>query len=389
MKKETTLLFGGDFVIREGFTEDDIQISTDLIKEFEQSDFNALNLECPVTDATSKDRIRKTGPHLKGNKQLIKKKLKELDIDLLTLANNHILDYGSKGVLDTLDFCEGNDFYSVGAGKNLFEARKSFRTTVDSKKISIINFAENEWSSAKDNSPGGNPYDLIDNLNQIKEEKNLADIVIVVIHGGHEYYNLPSPRMVKEYRFYADGGADLIVGHHPHCISGFEIYKNTPIYYSLGNFLFTSPSSYSDWYLGMILKIRIKNDNSLQCELLPIKQDKSNYSIGLLEDVEYESVIANVLKYSKIINNGDLLKKEWDLYVSKKLDTYLSMFSVFNYIRNKYVKIILYKLKITKLFLNKRVLTLYLNLLRCESHLDMSKASILKLLGDEDRNSEK
>lgn len=138
MKKETTLLFGGDFVIREGFTEDDIQISTDLIKEFEQSDFNTLNLECPVTDATSKDRIRKTGPHLKGNKQLIKKKLKELDIDLLTLANNHILDYGSKGVLDTLDFCKGNDFYSAGQGKIYLKREKVLEQKSIAKRYLLL-----------------------------------------------------------------------------------------------------------------------------------------------------------------------------------------------------------------------------------------------------------
>ena len=58
----------------------------------------------------------------------------------------------------------------------------------------------------------------------------------MIVHGGHECYNLPSPRMQKQYLFYADQGADIVVGHHTHCISGYEVYKGVPIYYSLGNF---------------------------------------------------------------------------------------------------------------------------------------------------------
>ena len=105
--------------------------------------------------------------------------------------------------------------------------------------IFIFNFCENEWSIAESDNPGANPMDIIDNANQIKYARELADYVIVIVHGGHEYYNLPSPRMQKQYRFYADQGADIVVGHHTHCISGNEVYKGVPIYYSLGNFIFT------------------------------------------------------------------------------------------------------------------------------------------------------
>lgn len=387
MKEYITLLFGGDFVITEDYSKEDISISSGLLQEFKQSDFNILNLECPITNATKKDRITKTGPHLKGKEDLIKDKLIELETDLVTLANNHILDYGSKGVLDTLEFCNKTNVHTVGAGKSLHEAEKSFRTSISDKKISIINFAENEWSSANETSPGGNPYDLINNVNQIKEEKKLADVVIVVIHGGHEYYNLPSPRIVKEYRYYADNGADLIVGHHPHCIGGFEFYNDTPIYYSLGNFLFTSPSKYDDWYKGLVLKVTIKNNNKLYCDLLPVKQDRVDYSLSLIEGDEKQETLGNVLEYSKIIQDSGLLKNKWETYISKRYEAYLGMFSVFSFIGNKYIKVILNKLNITKLFHNKKVLTLYLNLFRCESHLDLSKASISKLLNNENRNT--
>ena len=96
-------------------------------------------------------------------------------------------------------------------------------------KIAILNFCENEWSIAEDDSPGANPMDIIDNTNHIREAKASHDKVIVIVHGGHEYYNLPSPRMQKQYRFYADQDADIVVGHNTHCISGSEMYKGVEL----------------------------------------------------------------------------------------------------------------------------------------------------------------
>jgi poly-gamma-glutamate capsule biosynthesis protein CapA/YwtB (metallophosphatase superfamily) len=162
--------------------------------------------------------------------------LHQLKIDAVTMANNHILDYGYKGVKDTFKELVDHKIKYIGAGNDLTEARKPLSLHKDGMKIAILNFCENEWSIAEDDSPGANPMDIIDNTNQIREAKASHDKVIVIVHGGHEYYNLPSPRMQKQYRFYADQGADIVVGHHTHCISGNEVYKGVPIYYSLGNF---------------------------------------------------------------------------------------------------------------------------------------------------------
>src|SRR5690606_22347516 len=102
-----------------------------------------------------------------------------------------------------------------------------------------------------------NPIDIIDNVKQINEARGIADYVFVIVHGGHEFFNLPSPRMQKLYRFYAEQGADIVIGHHTHCIGGYETYKGVPIYYSLGNFLFTKQNPYEDWYLGLVLEVEI------------------------------------------------------------------------------------------------------------------------------------
>lgn len=376
--RKTELLFCGDFVISEGVSYEKSKIGSCVLDLFESSDFNVVNLECPVTESSSSNKINKTGPHLKGNPNCIQDVLKELKVGLVTLANNHVLDYGEKGVEDTISFCDTNNIQPVGAGKNLQFSKKAFRKEFDGIKISILNFAENEWASAKENEAGANPLDLIDNLEQIKEEKNNADIVIVVIHGGHEFYSLPNPRMVKQYRFYADNGADLIIGHHPHCISGNEIHNGTPIYYSLGNFIFTKPSKYDDWYTGLILRVIIDEQKKISCEPIPTIQDKSDYSIRLCKEEDKKNVIESIENLSSIIQNNSKLNNEWDKYVMLKSNTYLNIFSPLTFINNNFLRAVFFKLKISKIFKSKDTLKLYLNLMRCEAHSDLSKAIIEK-----------
>src|SRR5690554_3267409 len=367
------ILITGDFVINESY--DNSKIDQNVIDLFKQSDLNIINLEAPVTSSTSK--IHKTGPHLKSQKESSQNVLKDLDVDIVTLANNHVLDYDEEGVADTLDFCHENKIRTVGAGNNLEEASKTLYFDSAEGKIAIVNFAENEWSSATEKTAGANPMDIIDNAKQIKEAKQSADYVFVIVHGGHEYYNLPSPRMQKQYRFYAEQGADIVIGHHTHCISGNEVYNGVPIYYSLGNFLFTKPSSYKDWYLGLVLEVEIKNGN-ITSQLHPVKQEKESFELSLLNGNEKLDVMKRISKYNAIIEDEEKLKNEWDNYVDSKHDVYLNYWSPFSFISNRYVRGVLNRLGIKGL--NKKGIALALNLMRCEAHVDMSKEVTNKYL---------
>lgn len=369
------ILIGGDLVVDTVY-DPITSIDEDLINLFNVSDLNVINLEAPVTNY--KTKILKTGPHLKSNKKSTNEVLEILKVNIATLANNHIFDYGEQGIKDTLFFCEQNNILTVGAGMNLKEASKTlFFQTPAAGKIAFVNISENEWASAKEDVAGANPMSLIDNVQQIQNAKLQADFVFLIIHGGHEYYNLPSPQMRKRYRFYADQGVDIIIGHHTHCISGFETYKNTPIYYSLGNFLFTKNSRYDDWYTGLILEVNIEN-SKLNCLLHPIKQEKDSFKLELLGEEEKSLVMSRVNEYSSIINNDVELLKEWCSFVDKKYSSYLNNWSILSFIRVHYLRRILEKLNIR--FLNKRGISRYFNYMRCESHLELSKDVITKYL---------
>ena len=367
------IVIAGDLVVNQYYSSSNI--NKNVIDLFEQSDLNIVNLEAPVTKSTSK--ILKTGPHIKSEEQSTLNILKMLEVDIVTLANNHVLDYDESGVKDTLTFCHKNNFQTVGAGMDLSEAANTLFLDTTEGKIAIVNFAENEWASATKQTAGANPMNVIDNTNQIKKAKQKADYVFVIIHGGHEYYNLPSPRMQKQYRFYAEQGADIIIGHHTHCINGHETYKGVPIYYSLGNFLFTKPSTYKDWYLGLVLEVEI-NNGKLTHQLHPVKQEKQNFELSLLKEDEKQVVLKQIITYNTIIADPATLNRTWNKNIESKYQVYLNYWSPLSFINNRYLKAVFRKLRIK--MINKNGMALMLNLIRCEAHLDMSKEVAKKYL---------
>lgn len=368
------LLITGDLVVNQSYDAAN-KIDPELIALFAQSNFNIVNLEAPVTENTSK--ILKTGPHLKSDEKSTLDVLKTLNIHIAALANNHIKDYDEQGVLDTIAFCENNSIRAIGAGDNLEAASRNTVLETPEGKIALINIAENEWASADESTAGANGMNLIKDIRKIQQAKKENDFVFVIIHGGHEYYNLPSPRMQEQYRFYAEQGVDLVVGHHTHCISGYEVYNGTPIYYSLGNFLFTKNSQKEDWYTGLILEVKV-NNGTLEAELHPVRQTKEGFRLSLLKNVEKKEVLRRVEAYSDIIKSEEKLVKEWKLFIFSKQQTYLNYWSPKVFIENKYVTGVLNRLNVK--LINTRGLTYFLNLMRCEAHYDLSKGILDKEL---------
>lgn len=367
-------LITGDLVINQSYDASD-KIDQGIIDLFFQSECNIVNLEAPVTDSESK--ILKTGPHLKSDKQSTLNIMKKLNVHIAALANNHIKDYNEEGVLDTINFCENNGIKTIGAGANIKEASETTVLNTLEGKIAIINIAENEWSSADENAAGANGMDLIKDIKKIQQAKKENDFVLVIIHGGHEYYNLPSPRMQEQYRFYAEQGADLVVGHHTHCVSGYEIYSGTPIYYSLGNFLFTKNNLQEDWYIGAILEVDIVN-GKLSTALHPIRQTKKSFEISLLKNEEKDATLLRIENYRRVIESEDQLQKEWSAFILSKRNSYLSYWSPKVFIKNRYIAAGLNRMKIK--LTNTKGLAYHLNLMRCEAHYDLSRAILDKEL---------
>lgn len=377
MKTDYSIIITGDLVLSKEYPISNIDAN--IVSLFKKSDLNIVNLEAPVTDSVFK--IDKTGPNLKSHRESTEVVLKALNVNITTLANNHILDYDEQGVYDTLDFCKTNNIKTVGAGMNLEEASEILYIDTAEGKIAIVNLAENEWTSATENTAGSNPMDLINNTKKIFEARNNADFVLVIIHGGNEYNHYPSPRMVKQYRFYAECGADAVIAHHTHCISGYEQHKGVPIFYSLGNFLFTTTKSKLDsWYYGLVLSLKIKKGTKIDFELIPISQRKGNHYLSVLQGEAKEEVFDLIAKVNEIISDDELLKNEWLKFVFKVQRGYISTLTPMSGIDNRYIKAILYRTGIYKWFLNMNYLKETLNRVRCEAHHDVIKTLFEELI---------
>lgn len=363
------LLITGDLVINQNYNITNIDAS--VISLFEQSSLNIVNLEAPVTDSVSK--IDKTGPNLKSHKESTEEVLKALSVNIVTLANNHILDYDEQGVKDTLDFCEKIKVKTVGAGMNLQEASKILYIDTIEGKIAIVNFAENEWTSATEKTAGSNPMDLIDNFKKIKEAKEKADFVIVIVHGGNEYNHYPSPRMVKQYRFYAENGADAVIGHHTHCISGYETHNNVPILYSIGNFLFTKKSTAQVWYTGLIASLNIQKGKNIQFNVIPIEQSEEAYKLSFPNESKSSTIYDQIEEINKVISDPMQLETKWQEFIKRVEPGFMKRISPLGGFKNRYINAILYKSGIYKMFLNRVYLKEHLNRIRCEAHYDVTK----------------
>jgi hypothetical protein len=373
------LLFTGDFYISDEFQGRDL-FDASVVGLFDQADYRVVNLEAPVTTAARQNRILKTGPHLRAAENTVLPYLKKLKIDLAALANNHIMDYGERGLSDTMTSLKKGNLDTVGAGRSLRDAARPFVLERDGLRLTFLNFAENEWAGATAGRPGTNPLDIIDNSKQIEAARSAGGLVVVMIHGGHEFYPLPSPRMQKQYRFYAEKGASVVIGHHPHCPGGYEVHRGVPIFYSLGNFIFSDPSAYDDWYTGLVLSLQVDGPSGLSWDIVPVRQSKADYALTLMEGKEAAAVLRRVRDLSSIIADEASLGKEWDTLLGERGDYYLDVFSPAHFVRNRLLRSGLMKLGLRRLLIRKEHYAQILNHLRCEAHSDAARAVIGRFL---------
>lgn len=301
------LLFTGDvnFQGKEGLTaEESEKIISQVQPYLDNVDFRIVNLECPLGDKNKYEPILKAGPNLICNERNLPF-LKAFNTDVVTLANNHIGDYGEEAVKNTFKILKENNIMFSGAGENINEAYKACRLQKDDIKVSIISVCENEFGMATENNYGSAGYNPRLLLNQIKEEKKFTDYVIVVFHGGNEFNPLPNPDTVDRYRFICDMGADAVIGGHTHCPQGYEVYNGKPIVYSMGNLLFKSSKERNEndpWYYGYMSILEIT-------DVITLKTVPYKFNIEATQIIILGNEISEYIdKLSNIIQKPDLLK---------------------------------------------------------------------------------
>jgi poly-gamma-glutamate synthesis protein (capsule biosynthesis protein) len=242
-----------------------------LSDELLSPDITAANLETPITlrgEEQKKEYTYRSKPEAL-------RPFKEAGFDVVNLANNHIMDYGEAGLLDTLDYLDKEGILRTGAGKDLKEAYKPAILEKNGIRVAFLGLSHKvpaqSWK-AGNNKPGTTQlYDpeTSDAIEAITRAGEQADLVVVMAHWGEERQDKPLDTHRKMAKAFIDAGADLIIGSHPHVLQSLEVYKGKYIAYSLGNFLFTTNSFEPSWETA-VLNADCSKAGSCSISLIPV-----------------------------------------------------------------------------------------------------------------------
>ena len=237
--------------------------------------------------------------------------LNDMGVDIVSLANNHVYDFGETGLLDTLDTLEQAEMPYVGAGRNLEEAAAPVYFISGDVKVAMVSATQIErldnpdTKEAGENSPGvfrcWNPEKLYEVVAAAEEN---SDFVIVYIHWGTENVTEPDWAQLAQAEGLAQAGADLIIGDHPHCLQGIQYYGDVPVFYSLGNFWFNSKTLDT----GMV-KADISKDGIESLQFVPAIQSDCRTDLAYGSDKERILTELNSISYGITIDGDGFITK--------------------------------------------------------------------------------
>lgn len=279
-----------------------------LLSYFEKGDLNITNMETVIDD---KSRQFNKNALKFFNKPKVLNSLKHIDTNLVCLANNHIMDNGVNGLKNTIKYLRKYKIDHVGAEFSTSKIYKPFLFKKNKQKIAVINTSEGEEANEKYNNHIGSSdiesYRIID---QIRNFKSRGFLTILIAHAGVEYLPSPAPYIKEIYRNFVVEGADLVVGHHPHVPQGFEIYKNVPIFYSLGNFTMWKRKLRKQCYQSFFLNMEISENKFSKINLIPFRINKNG--LELSSKLEYRK---EMLELNNFLPFSD---KIWQAYLNRK-----------------------------------------------------------------------
>lgn len=279
-KKNPRLLFLGDLLYNYDVILPDIK---EIGKHFQQAGyFTVLNMEAPLQS----DTPIKKWINLYHEEKVIEV-LKLLNVIAVNIANNHILDWGAKGLDRLLKSLNKNEILYFGGGRTLSEALAPTILNVDDKTIGLIGFGWREEMCIYATPTRAGVAPLKENviLRSVRQLREVVDVVVVSMHWGYEYERYPLPVHRKLAHSLIEQGVDLIIGHHPHIVQALEVYKNKNIFYSLGDFYFgtlrnrfetivenASIRNLSKYGLGVVFDVKTQEISNIFIE---IQKDQS------------------------------------------------------------------------------------------------------------------
>jgi poly-gamma-glutamate synthesis protein (capsule biosynthesis protein) len=310
------------------------KIPKDLFLKIRSSDIRFCNLECPLFSEESPPENNKTLLHSNSSALTA---IKKFNFNIVSLANNHSMDFGWKSLSKTKKFLLEKGVLCIGAGRNLKEARDAVVLRIGEVRVGFLAyswvppmFMEGSLAATKE-SPGVSPYKLSNIKYDVSKLKKKSDFIVISLHWGDEYSFYPRPSQIGDAKKIIGYGADVIIGHHPHVFNGIQTINSKPVFYSLGNFLFSQWRASNNgrmikyskggeikrWHkfsrTGLLTEIKIP---SLRFCLTPIRQNR-------------RYPIIKFFRRKRIYSKIDKLSREYSsegypsLFLSRRRNEYL------------------------------------------------------------------
>ena len=314
------LIIGGDLFPSDKNMQQFIDGSADelfdsRIRElFHTADYAICNLEGALTN--EEIHIKKVDPVIKAAPESVKGII-GLGVDCVTLANNHIIDYGKKGYLDTIRTLDENGIRYFGAGPDRHSISSHFQLPFSEKKVIVYTAAETMFNVPGEEYPGVNLYDDYLTCSEISALKKECDYLIVIYHGGTEFFWYNSELMRSRFRRMADCGADLITAQHTHCVGIQENYHGSHLLYGQGDFLFArSVNEYKE--TGLLIEVDFGDDIVISRHLVRHIGGKVEYD----PEQDFSAFDAR----TKAFLEGNSFFREYKEFSDKKLIMFLEAF---------------------------------------------------------------
>ena len=344
-------------------------VGPELKKILDEAEYRIFNLEVPLTDKA--DPIPKCGPNLIAPTQTVKGYM-ALGVNLLTLANNHILDQGQEGLISTRRVLDDNGIAYLGVGNTPEEAAKPYLFMIRDKKIGIYACAEHEFSIVSETHAGANPFDPMESPDHVAALKQQCNFLIVLYHGGKEHYRYPSPGLQKVCRKLIEKGADLVICQHSHCIGCEEKYRRGTIVYGQGNFLFDNSESIY-WQTGLLVQL----NEQFEITYLPLIKQKQ--TVRLVGQKDANKILGEFRQRSAEIQQSGFVERAYAAFAASMRDGYLLSLSG----RRNFLFRVCNKLtghRLTNWLVNRKYnrqnLLAVKNYLECEAHRELLLSGI-------------
>ena len=305
-KEDVTVLFAGDLfltdILQEKYDKNGITAAAtqELLSVTRGADVFMLNQEFPF--GTTGEAMEDKQYTFRVDPKYVSV-LPELGTDIVTLANNHMLDFGRGPLTETLTALDGAGILHVGAGQNLQAASALKTIDVGGWTIGFLGatrvIPEHSWTASKSNSGLFTTYDPTKLVTEIQEAKKTCDYVVVYVHWGVERNTEPEDYQKSLARQYIDAGADAVIGAHPHVLQGIEYYQGKPIFYSLGNFIFANRT-----YETMMAELTV-TDSSVNVRVIPCVS--AGNQMGLMNSSERTGFFSRMqdLCFGSVSIDGD------------------------------------------------------------------------------------